>query len=75
MNHHRFRTCLECIGQGVLPLYTASPELTRLLQRRAERDEAAPRPQAAPAEVRAETRPHGPTEVTVNAGTASAASK
>ena len=69
MNHHRFRTCLECIGQGVLPHFNASPELTRLLQRRAELD------QATPAETGAATQSPLPAEVTVNAGIASAVSR
>jgi len=61
LNHHRFRTCLECLGQGVLPQFSGSPELTRILQRRTE-----------PA---VEPQPAVLSEVNLNAATTSAASR
>jgi hypothetical protein len=69
MNHHRFRTCLECIGQWLLLQFNSSPELARLLQRRTELD------QAAPARTGADTQSPLPAEISVNAGIASAFSR
>ncbi len=42
INHNRFRTCLDCLGQGVLPQFSTSPELSRLLSGPSQADPVAP---------------------------------
>ncbi|MCP9848841.1 hypothetical protein [Cyanobium sp. Morenito 9A2] len=53
INHHRFRTCLDCLGLGVLPVYDSHPALSRLLEQQAHGGRIKPQHTAEPTFVNA----------------------